>query len=126
VPRLNDFSSCGKIYHRLKDVKLYESVAIHMLGYKLDFYTPFHFVEFYFYNGIIFDEIEYPIDKIYAFIYDILNCFIFDKKSINYTPFQIATACLAYVLELLNSNDFFVVYNIKESEYIDALNYLKE
>jgi hypothetical protein len=126
VPRLNLFSA-GRIMHRIKDVRVYESIAIHMLNYKLDYFTPFHFIEFYFYNGFIFDQIEYPIEKIYSHIYEILEIFIFDKRSVNYTPFQISTSCIVYVLELLNaSKDFFVVYNIKESEYIDALNYLKE
>jgi hypothetical protein len=126
VPRLNNFSSCGKIFHRIKDVRLYESVALHMLEYKLDHFTPFHFIEFYLYNGFIFEDIEYPIEKIYMFVYEVLDCYIFDKKSMNFTSFQIATAVIAYVLDLLDSKDFFVVYNIKEHEYIDCLNYLKE
>jgi hypothetical protein len=92
----------------------------------MDYFTPFHFVEFYLYNGFIFDELEYPIEKVYSYVYEVLEHFIFDKKSVNYTPFQIATSCIVYVLELLGSKDFFVVYNIKDSEYIDCLTYLKE
>jgi hypothetical protein len=127
VPRLNNFGTTGKFFHRIRDVRLYESMAIHMLGYKLDYFTPFHLVEFYLYNGFIFGKIDLPIEKVYTHIYEVLEYFVFDKKCPSFTPFQIATSCVVYVLELLSSpKDFFTVYNIKESEYIDCLSYLKE
>jgi len=110
----------------LKEIRKLETLCIKKLNHKLDYYTAYHYIEFFLENGIIFSQSDTELEKIYKTIYDIINYFLKDTKYLNFKPLEIAISCIAIVLEKYKSKDFFEIYNINEKEYKFCFKYLKE
>lgn len=119
IPNMNKSN-----YFKLKEIRYAETICIKALNHKMDYYSPFHFIEFFIHNGFIFSSTE-NISKIYTSIYDTFRNLVKDDIFIEYNPIEIAITCILYNLDKQRANDFLEIYNIKESEYRHCLDHLK-
>ena len=127
MPYFNSFSNMIKNnFFTVKDLRKMETLCIKKLNYKMDYYTAFHFLEYFLENGIIFSNVDIDIDTMYKNIYEIINYFLKDSKYFKFKPLEIAVSCIAIALEKYNSKEFFDIYRLDEKEYICCIKYLKE
>jgi hypothetical protein len=78
-------------------------MAVKALNYKLDYYTAYHFLEFFLFLGIVFKNEDYAeTNRVYRMAMSLLNNFICDIKSITCPPLITAVSCILIAREHLN------------------------
>ena len=123
VPQYHMVPNMGRNnFLKIREIREVETLCIKALNHKLDYYSPYHFVEFFIHVGFIFKEDN--IHRINMSIYDTLKLFLKDEKFPEFTPLEIAISCIMLIVDK-QGKEFLEIYDIKESEYKTCLDYLK-
>lgn len=109
-------------YLRMREIRIIETLCIKALGYKMDYYGPYHYLEFFIHNGYTFNAEN--VSKINMSILETFKQFVKDDKIIDFSPLEIASSCILINLNK-NGKDFLELYDIKESNCKTCLDYLK-
>jgi hypothetical protein len=109
-------------YLKIREIRTVETLCIKAINHKMDFYSPYHFIEFFVHVGYTFDAEN--VSRLNMSIFDNFKMFVKDEKIIEFTPLEIASACIMMTLDK-NGKDFLDLYDINESDYKTCLDYLK-
>ena len=109
-------------YFKMRDIRIVETICLKALDHKLDIYSPYHFLEFFIHIGFLFSSEN--VGKINSGIFDTFKNFAKDNKFVEYTSLEIAISCIVSNIDK-QAADFFQIYDIKESDYKNCLDYLK-
>jgi hypothetical protein len=79
------------------------------------------------FNGLFLKNTnDFKIEKIFEYIYELLDQFIDDECYTKYYSLEIAVACISCVLDGIGIEKVFLdIYDIKGNEFSDCLSYLK-
>ena len=136
--------------YTIDEIRKGEVFVLQCLEYKMNFFTVYHFIVFFFAHGLIFksslERIENVnnyskkkiLEKIYIMTREILECLIEDEKNFYVTNFDnnylTAAVILKFSIEnilgiVLNDDEdvFKLFYNFEEDEnYLEIKNVVKE
>lgn len=113
VPVLNGLET----NYNLEELRQYETTCLKLLEYRLQYYTAYDCLMLFLSNGIIYSnetEIDFiNLQEVYNKCLTMLNSFVYDSRSINYTSIQIATSIICLTRHMLNiklSTQFTSIY----------------
>jgi hypothetical protein len=140
IPHFRDISASS-----VKEIKKYEELCLKYLEYKLNYFTAYDFIHYFLTFGVLFvkespsiNNSYYPqnnniynnIENFNQQILNIFSCFVFDNKIIEYTPIQIACACISLARQFSKIekwDDIFIqLYKIKFSDFNNCFEALKK
>jgi hypothetical protein len=105
LPPYTSFYNPQKIQYQPSEIFAIERLCLHILDYKLDYFSPYNILEFFLSNGLISKEDQIKPSKIsnfYTLSQEVLNFFLLDQRSVDFTPFQIAVSSILLASRFIN------------------------